>query len=223
MTKLILTNAIYFKASWMEPFDFFSTKNRPFRILTGKYIEAPFMTGTLLQDVCQFDGFKVLRLPYENDADKRRFSMCIFLPDADDGLPALFEKLGSESDFLDTHIQHNVRTLKEFWIPKFKISYGFKANKVLPFGSDLTEIAESSSGEKLSISFIHHKAFISVDEEGTEAAAVTDCGMDLGYFSPDRRPTIDFVADHPFLFVIREDVSGFVLFIGHVLNPLVED
>ncbi|KAF3974539.1 hypothetical protein CMV_002147 [Castanea mollissima] len=114
----------------------------------------------------------------------------------------------------------------EFRIPKFKISFGFEASKllkelglVLPFSgeADLTEMVDSLLGQNLYVSSIFHKSFIEVNEEGTEAAAASAAVIVLASLPP---PKMDFVADHPFLFLIREDLTGTVLLIGHVLNPL---
>ena len=173
------------------------------------------------QYVSAFDGFSVLGLPYKQGEDKRRFSMHIFLPEAKDGLPALVEKLGSESGFLDRYLPKQPVAVGDFRIPKFKISFGFEASEVLkslglvlPFQGGLTEMVDSPEGEKLYVSSIFHKSFIEVNEEGTEAAATS-----AGVIS-DRRMPITFVADRPFLFTIREETTGTVLFIGNLLNPL---
>uniref|UniRef100_A0A7N0ZWH9 Serpin domain-containing protein n=1 Tax=Kalanchoe fedtschenkoi TaxID=63787 RepID=A0A7N0ZWH9_KALFE len=230
MTRLILTNAIYFKGSWTRKFDASATRDHDFHLLTGGAVRAPFMTSREKQYVAEFDGFKVLELRYKQGGDNRQFSMYIFLPDAKDGLPALTEKLGSGSDFLDEHTPTSEVPLRQFLVPKFKISFGFEASEVLrglgivsPF-TDLECLSEmvdesTTSGQELYVSSIFHKSFIEVNEEGTEAAAVTTlCGV--GSAPGSRRMPTEFVADHPFLFVIRENMTRAVLFIGHVLNPL---
>lgn len=224
-TRLILTNAIYFKGSWTEKFDPSVTRDAEFHLLTGGAVKVPFMTSTKKQFAAVFDGFKVLGLPYKQGEDKRRFSMYIFLPDAKDGLHALAENLVSGSGFLDKHIPRTKVQVQQFLIPKFKISFEFEASKVLkglglesPFTGTggLTEMVEPPSGQDLYVSSIFHKSFIEVNEEGTEAAAATAAVIALKSLPM----TMDFVADHPFLFVIRENVTGVVLFIGHILNPL---
>ncbi|CAN1273826.1 At1g47710 [Linum perenne] len=178
------------------------------------------MTSKKKQFVSQSNGFKVLSLPYKQGEDKRRFSMCIFLPDSKDGLPALVEKFGSESGFLSRHLPQQK-------IPKFKISFGFEASNtlkglglVLPFSNeaDLTEMVESSvGGSNLSVSSIFHKSFIEVNEEGTEAGAASVGVISLRSLRVPEK--VDFVADHPFLFVIKEDLTGVVLFSGHIVDP----
>ncbi|XP_058223285.1 serpin-ZX-like [Rhododendron vialii] len=167
------------------------------------------------QLVSAFDGFKVLGLPYKQGEDKRGFSMYFFLPNAKDGLSALMEKVSSESGFLDRHLPYRRVTVGEFGIPKFKFSFGFQVSTVLkglglvlPFssGEGLIEMVDSPSvGRKLYISSIFHKACIEVNEEGTEAAAASACVMITSSVRPQ---VVDFVADHPFLFVIREDMTS---------------
>ncbi|OAY50881.1 serpin-ZX [Manihot esculenta] len=225
-TRLIFANALYFKGAWNEKFDASTTKDHDFYLLNGSSLHVPFMTSKKKQFISAFNGFKVLGLPYKQGEDKRSFSMYFFLPDAKDGLPALAEKVGSESGFLDHHLPQQRVEVGDFRIPKFKISFGFEASKtlkglglVLPFSGegDLTEMVDSSVGQNLYVSSIFHKTFIEVNEEGTEAAAASAGVVKLrGLLNTEK---LDFVADHPFLFLIREDMTGIVLFIGHVLDP----
>ncbi|KAL5209927.1 hypothetical protein ABZP36_005550 [Zizania latifolia] len=118
-------------------------------------------------------------------------------------------------------------TVGQFKLPKFKISFGFEASDLLkglglhlPFGTeaDLTEMVDSLAGQSLFVSSVFHKSFVEVNEKGTEAAAASAALVELR--SMPIGP-VDFVADHPFLFLIREDMTGVVLFIGHVVNPLL--
>ncbi|XP_068313566.1 serpin-ZX-like [Pyrus communis] len=226
-TRLIFANALYFKGAWTEKFDASQTKEHDFHLLDGSTVQVPFMTSRKKQYVSSFNGFSVLGLRYKQGEDKRCFSMYIFLPEARYGLPALVEKLGSESGFLDRHLPKQKSAVGDFRIPKFKISFGFEASNalkglglVLPFGGEggLTEMVDSPEGKNLYVSSIFHKSFIEVNEEGTEAAAATAGVIKLLCLEVPR--TVDFVADRPFLFLIKEELTGTVLFIGHVLNPL---
>ncbi|GAV83700.1 Serpin domain-containing protein [Cephalotus follicularis] len=203
MTKLIFASALYFKGSWNEKFDASKTKDHDFYLLSGSTVTVPFMASEKKQLVRAFDGFKVLGLPYKQ------------------------EKVGSDLGFLNHHLPYERVELGVFKIPRFKILYGFEASNflkglglVLPFSEGgLTEMVDSPDGSNLHVSSIFHKSFIEVNEEGTEAAAASAGVIALrGLRFGDK---IDFVADHPFLFLIREDMTGVVLFVGNVLNPLV--
>ncbi|XP_059436845.1 serpin-ZX-like [Corylus avellana] len=226
-TRFVLANALYFKGTWNQKFDASATKEYDFYLLNGCSVQVPFMTSKKKQVARAFDGFKVLRHHYKRGVDERFFSLYFFLPDAKDGLPSLVEKVCSESSFLYRHLPHQEIELGVFRIPKFKISFGFEASNVLkglglvlPFCAtgNLTEMVDSQVGQELYVSGIFHKSFIEVNEEGTGAAAISATGNQRR--SVHRIEKIDFVADHPFLFLIREDRSGMILFVGHVLNPI---
>ncbi|KAK7283319.1 hypothetical protein RIF29_12755 [Crotalaria pallida] len=227
-TRLIFANALYFKGAWNEKFDASITKDSDFHLLNGNSVKVPFMISKKKQFISAFDGFKVLGLPYKQGEDKRQFSMYLFLPDAKDGLSALIEKVGSESGFLERKLPHEKVEVGDFRIPRFKISFGFETSNllkelglVLPFsGGDLTAMVDSPVGQNLYVSSIFHKSFIEVNEEGTEAAAASAATIQLRSLIISTK--IDFVADHPFLFLVREDMTGTILFTGQVLNPLVE-
>ncbi|XP_010059776.2 serpin-ZX [Eucalyptus grandis] len=226
-TRLIFANALHFKGAWNEKFNSSKTRDNDFFLLNGSSVQVPFMTSKNKQILQEYDGFKVLGLPYKQGKDRRHFSMYLFLPNARDGLLALVEKISSEFDFLDRHLPHKEVEVGEFRIPKFKISFGFEASKdlkklglVLPFlgQGGLMEMVDSPEGRSLYVSSIFHKSFIEVNEEGTEAAAASAGVVTLR--SIDLPEKIDFVADHPFSFLVREDTTGAILFLGQVLNPL---
>ncbi|CAI0465338.1 unnamed protein product [Linum tenue] len=238
-TRLVFANALYFKGAWNDKFDASATKDHDFHLLSGSSIKVPFMTSKKKQFVSQFDGFKVLSLPYKQGEDKRRFSMQgeedkpgfsmhIFLPDSQHGLPALVERAGSEPGFSSRHIPRRRELVGEFRIPRFKLSFGFDAwntlkglGLVLPFSNEaeLNEMVDSSvvGSSTLSLSSLFHKSVVEVNEEGTEAAA-TSVGVICSRSLPER---IDFVADHPFMFLITEGLTGRVLFSGHVTTGKV--
>jgi serpin B len=228
-TRLILSNALYFKGAWSEKFDPSITKKDEFHLLDGTTIQAPFLSSTKKQYISSYDDFSVLKLPYHQGGDRRQFSMYVFLPSSKDGIWSLTEKISSGTQFLDQHIPHDKVKLNKFKLPKFKISFGFESSEALkglglelPFSQsgDLTEMVDSAVGKDLYIDSVFHKAFVEVNEEGTEAAAASAAVVQLRsmFFGG---PT-EFVADHPFVFIIREDLTGVVLFVGHVLNPLFE-
>ncbi|KAK1395722.1 SERPIN domain-containing protein [Heracleum sosnowskyi] len=226
-TKIVFANAIYFKGSWVDPFHVWETETFDFNLLNDGCVQVPFMTNHMMDAyISAFDDFKVLKLPYMRVRDTRKISMYIFLPDAKDGLPTLVDKLSSESGFLERHLPNHSQVLGKFWIPKFKVSFGFEAKEALKeFGviepfipGGLDKMVDSEKIELLYVSNIFQKSSIEVNESGTEAAASSRLSMCGGGCPPVR---IDFVADHPFLFFIREDTTGVVLFVGQVLNPLV--
>ncbi|KAH7846981.1 hypothetical protein Vadar_020438 [Vaccinium darrowii] len=145
------------------------------------------------QLVSAFDGFNVLGIPYKQGEDKRRFSMYFFLPKAKDGLSSLMEKVSSESGFLDRHLLYQER----WWT------------------------AALLAGRKLYVSSIFHKSFIEVNEEGTEAAAASAAVVTTEFYFWEE--TIDFVADHPFLFVITEDMTVEIAVVQLVLSISVNN
>ncbi|TQD76866.1 hypothetical protein C1H46_037606 [Malus baccata] len=228
-TMLVISNALYFKGLWKDKFKASKTKEYDFHLINGTSVKAQFMTSDEDQFVKAFDGFKVLKLHYARGKDRRRkFSMYLLLPNTRDGLPSLVERVCTEPNFLDRYCPETQVEVGDFKVPRFKFSSSFKASDilkdlglVLPFNGegDLTEMVESSPDGAT----MFHKSFIEVNEEGTEAAAVSsyvDMYFCYGPLSP--RKKIDFVADHPFMFFIREEKTETVMFIGQVLNPLEE-
>ncbi|KAF7047897.1 hypothetical protein CFC21_056751 [Triticum aestivum] len=229
-SRLVLGNALYFKGAWTEEFDASKTKDGKFHLLDGSSVQAPFMSSTNEQYISSCDNMKVLKLPYRQGGDMRQFSMYILLPEANDGLWNLAEKVSSEPEFLEKHTPTEKVPVRHFKLPKFKISFGFEASSLLkglglhlPFSgeADLSEMVDSAEEQNLCVSSVFHKSFVEVNEKGTEAAAATAAVVMLESLPLDPPMEIDFIADHPFLFMIREDLTGVVLFVGHVVNPLL--
>ncbi|XP_042044840.1 serpin-ZX-like [Salvia splendens] len=133
LTRLVFANAVYFKGTWGNKFDANLTRDADFHLLNGSSIRAPFMTNWDKQYVGFFDGFKVLKLPYRHGSgDTRRFSMCIYLPDARDGLPSLVERVCSEPGFVERHLPDDEEMdLAEFCMPKFEMGFEFEVSMVL--------------------------------------------------------------------------------------------
>ena len=220
-TRLALVNAIYFKGSWMKKFDPNTTQPGDFQVTPSKKVSVPMMY--------QSDKFKyfesqnldcqMVELPYAGE----KMSMIVLLPNKVDGLSKLEESLSFEQ--LDTAINH----LKTAWsedvevtLPKFKLAEKFSLKDVLsqmgatdmfnPARADFTGIC----GGNLYVSEVVHKAFVDVNEEGTEAAAATGIGIML--MSMPMNPI--FRADHPFLFLIHHNETGAILFLGRMATPL---
>jgi serpin B len=217
MTRLVLTNAIYFKGNWASQFDEEKTKEAPFTLLTGNKISVPMMNQTSEFKYMETRHLQVLELPYVDN----ELSMVIFLPKEFDGLSE-FEKeltIQNVSEWLAKLRKREVIVS----IPKFKMTSQFSLAGVLGsmgMTDAFTARADFSgiSGHRdLFISAIIHKAYVDVNEEGTEAAAATAVVMKITAIGPDRTPV--FRADHPFLFLIRDNHSDSILFIGRVMNP----
>ncbi|KAF7048055.1 hypothetical protein CFC21_056872 [Triticum aestivum] len=239
-TDVVLGNAIYFKGKWDLPFYQRMTKDRPFHRLDGTTVDAPFMRNSGRHFIAVYDGFKVLKLRYEMPRAKPlgwtvnfkkttpRYSMCIFLPDAYDGLQGLVEEITSRPTFLHEHLPTSQVRVGEFGVPKFKLSFQSSVIQtlkhlglLLPFGmgADLSDMVEDDgSGLPLVVNDVFHKAVIEVNEQGTEAAADTTTKI-YGLAMPRPTPTTDFVADHPFAYFIFEEASGAIIFAGHVVDP----
>ncbi|KAH7849234.1 hypothetical protein Vadar_014989 [Vaccinium darrowii] len=230
-TALFLANALYFKGTWEQNcgFDVNRTEKRDFYLLNGEIVSLSFMTSHNMYACGSFDGFKVLEIPYENGKCKRHFSMYFFLPNEKDGLQNLLEKLINSDP--NMYLSLPKVELNNFWIPKFKFSYTFDVSKAMTDTGttlsfmknpeDLSEMMHIRKGAPIGGSKIIQKACIEIDEKGTEAVAITydsvsecDCDDD-----DETEPLISFVANHPFVFMIREAKSGLNFFTGVVLDP----
>ncbi|CAK7335295.1 unnamed protein product [Dovyalis caffra] len=210
--RLVLANALYFKGSWDQPFNPSKTQHRNFHFLDGKIVQVPFMTGNIYEQYHwrTFDGYRVLQLPNQGGEETRKLSMYFFLPDEKDGLPNLVKMFNSKPGFLNQQFNLRLKELDDFWIPKFKFSFEFEASETKkelglhrPFcPGELKEMVNSSSSEKLYLLKVFQKSYTEVNDEGTEAAASTAASIILCCAT---YPAPSFVADHPFMFIIREE------------------
>jgi serpin B len=226
-TRLVLVNAIYFLGDWAEPFEKGATRPSAFRLSAKDTKDVPTMNRTDSYRIAARDGVTALELPYAGG----QMSMIVLLPDAVDGLAAM------ESAMTDTKLDAIVRDLKQerVWVslPKFTIAPALSLSlrdDLMGLGmrsafdrdrADFTGIANPpNKADRLFISQVFHKGFVRVDEKGTEAAAATAVSMArAGGMPAEPRP---FKADHPFSFVIRDNASGLILFLGRVLDPTTE-
>lgn len=218
-TRLVLTNAIYFKSAWANSFTKEATRLGPFTRLSGDKAEVPMMHQTERFGYLKADGLQVVELPYERNA----LSMVILLPDKVDGLNEL-EK-GLAADKLTAWRGQMKRRQVELTLPKFKMTSEFALKDVLSSLGMLyafTTAADFSGmdgSKNLSIQHVIHKAFVDVNEEGTEAAAATAIAIGVTSIQVDPEPPVVLKVDHPFVFAIRENQTGSILFIGRVVTP----
>jgi serpin B len=218
-TRLVLINAIYFKGIWASQFEARLTENEPFHMSLEKSVTAPLMRQTHDFRYAESPGLQVLELPYAGGD----LSMLVLLPSMVDGLGDLEAGLTAENL---TSWTANLKSHKvAVFLPKFKSTSEFKlAGTLAALGmSDVFSGRADFSGmdgrKDLFISDVIHKAFVEVNEEGTEAAAATAIVM-VGSAAPSNlRPIPVFRADHPFLFLIRDNRNGSVLFLGRVTDP----
>ena len=216
-TRLVLTNAIYFNASWLWQFNPRDTEVRPFHLAGGGTVAVPMMTETTKEfyGYARGDGYQVIDVPYSWG----ELSMAILLPDEG--------KLGEFEDSLDSEILDRVIDEIEIGyvtltMPLFKFESEFSLGGALAemgmpdaFASG-ADFSGMTGSRDLWISEVVHKAFVSVDEEGTEAAAATAVATnDSG---PVKEPIVVTV-DRPFIFLIRDAGTGTILFLGRVSNP----
>lgn len=217
-TRLVLTNAIYFKGNWAMPFDKTLTENADFWIRPGEKILTPMMHQRQMFAYAENETLQMLEMPYNGD----ELSLLIFLPKAQDGLAEIETALSSEQ--INIWLSDlSVREV-EVYLPTFKFAATFNLSQTLAaMGmpdafSEQADFSGMEAAKQLSISEVIHKAFVEVNEEGTEAAAAT--GVVVGVTSiQEPSPTPIFNADHPFFFLIRDNALRSVLFMGRVVDP----
>lgn len=211
MTALVLTNAIYFKAAWAKPFALEITRDGEFFPLNGSAVTVPMMTTP--QETFGFveqEGYQAVELPYEGEA----LSMLVILPNVD-----RFSQV--EAGLSGTMIEHVVSSLQPTelavtmprWQTKFRTELGGvlqQMGMVDAFGD--ADFSGITGSRDLRISLVIHEATVTVDEEGTEATAATAVVMSYGV--PQR-----MVVERPFIYVIRDNETGAIIFAGRVMNP----
>ncbi|MFP3975806.1 MAG: serpin family protein, partial [Dehalococcoidia bacterium] len=213
-TRLVLTNAIYFNAAWQYPFSEDLTKDGPFYLLDGEQVTVPMMQQTESFGYTEGEGYQAVELRY----DGGKLSMVILLPE-DGNFEDFEESLQAQGidDIIDELYNAQV-TLK---MPKFEFESKFSLKDTLSEmgmpvafsgGADFSGMIGSPD---LFIDEVLHKAFVSVDEAGTEAAAATAVAMQCGM--PAQQ--VDVTIDRPFIFLIRDIDTGAILFVGRVPNP----
>ncbi len=217
--RLVLTNAIYFKAAWAEPFRKEATKDEDFHLADGKTAQVPIMHRADHLLYWDEGTFEAVELPYLG----KDVSMEILVPKEAKGLAALEARVTAAD--LDAWRGNLKSTMVTIGLPRFKTTCAFDLNGELKamgmkdaFVYPAADFTGMSETRELYIGFVIHKAFVDVNEEGTEAAAATAVGMRAGGRPPE---PIRLQIDRPFLFLIRDAKTGSILFMGRILDPRV--
>jgi serpin B len=217
-TRLVLTNAIYFNAAWHEPFDKSGTRDEPFYLLNGETVSVPMMHQTADFGYAAGQGYQAVELPY----DRRELSMVILLPD--EGAFGSFEE-SLDAEVVDQAVAKLGKRKLVLTMPKFEFDSDFSLGEALqtlgmPTAfSGAADFSGMTGGRDLFISDVIHKAFVSVDEEGTEAAAATAVMMAELAAPLEEEEPLEVTIDRPFVFLIRDIKTGTVLFVGRLLSP----
>ena len=244
-TRLVLVNAMYLKAEWAYPFDPDRTAGRAFRTLAGTTVTVPTMTRLGGQDIALASGtgWQATELRYANPPDGRTLAMTLILPDdlraferslTSEGLAAIGRAIAVEQDRISKSTEgtgtdscgtypYNV----ELYLPRFGVDTRAGLNDPLaalgmPIAFDpmRADFSGMTTADRLYIAFVVHQANIDVDEKGTEAAAATVVGMDVGGCTgPSPLTTRTLRLDHPFMFLLRDVETGAILFMGRVTDP----
>ena len=218
LTIMFLINAIYFNGSWTYEFNEDDTETAPFYLAGGSQIDCQMMSHKNEHLYFSNSSFQACDLPYGNES----FRMMIILPTADTDIDSLIQQL--DATVWNNWMGQFVKTEINLYLPKFKLEYGQSLNKTLsnlgmsiafdPYNANFTRI---NPDYQMYISNVKHKTYIDVNEEGTEAAAVTSVEITLTAFPGDGIPTMRI--NRPFIFAIHEIQSGSILFMGKIIKP----
>jgi serine protease inhibitor len=214
-----LMNAVYFNGKWTQSFDQSLTVDGDFHLSDESVYKVPMMHQSSEYPYYENEDFQAVGLPYGDG----HMSMYVFLPRQGSDIESFVKSLSEENwtAWMDS-FQNKEGAIT---LPRFKVEYGKELNDVLinmgmgiafdDYGANFSEMA--SGGEDLFISRVLQKTYIDVNEEGTEAAAVTYIGMGVTSVRPDQ--TFVMNVDRPFFFAIRDNTTGTLLFMGSIANP----
>jgi serpin B len=225
-TRLVLVNAIYLRAPWVEPFLESATKPRPFHVGGGPALEVPTMLRQGRLGYARRDGYSVVTIPYSGND----LHFLVLLPDATNGLAALEAKLtpellaaaaGPTTAELILHLPRLKLEPPVFKLGRVLRTLGMRSAFDQPRGSaNFDRMAPRRPDDYLRISEVFHKTFLALDEKGTEAAAATAVTMvRVTSVAVDQSKPIEVRVDHPFLFAIQHRPSGACLFLGRITDP----
>jgi serpin B len=219
LTRLVLTNAIYFLGAWQEQFNSDITRPGPFTVEPGTTVEVPFMFQKERFWYAEYETLQVLEMRYKGG----NLGMAVILPREPDGLAGFEEKLNADvlKELLGSLRGREVMV----YFPKFKIESRFSLRQMLmrlgmgdAFHEERADFTGMTADERLHISDVIHKTYVDVNEEGTEAAAATAVIMGTKMAELHEEPPT-FRADHPFIFLIRDVDTGTILFMGRLTEP----
>jgi len=216
MTRAVITNAVYFLGNWTVQFDENLTKEDDFKISEQKTVKAPMMNIEQNFNYASTNNLQILQMSYKGDD----LSMLVLLP-KDNDLLSLEKKLSVEN--LNDWKSNLAKKQVNVYLPKFKLETTYSLVENLTnmgmssvFVSGQADLSGINKDADLYVTGVFHKAFVAVDEKGTEAAAAT--GIVVGITSVGPQPEI-FRADHPFIFLIQDERTGLILFMGKVMDP----
>jgi serpin B len=247
-TDLVLANAVYFKGSWLDPFNYCYTSPGKFYRLDGSHVEPSFMWKLTTMYISCMDGFKVLKLPYGPEREYQpvegtpykirrgpratsvksgnatQFSMFVFLPDKPDGISTMVDLITSAPGYLYSVLPTETK-LVNLKLPKMEISFDWNLGKdlrrlglTLPFSAEVGDLRGMYKNDNGRPTFLTKVAHKAVIKVNEE-------GTEAAAVLPSLRggggpvPDMVFVADHPFTFMIMEERSGVIVFAGHILDP----
>jgi serpin B len=220
-SRLVLADAIWFSGAWSNPFEPDATSDADFHLSDGATVTVPFMTLRAHLPYTRGDGFQVIEFPYAGSG----FTFTVILPDE-----GQFDTVdaGLDADTLNAALDQLSTTEIDVYLPKFEFDFGASLAEPLqalgmtdafdPTLADFIDMVDGTPPEPLYIGDVLHKAFITVDEKGTEAAAATVVEMAAGA-APNETEPPEIRIDRPFLFAIRDTQTGAILFFGRVTNP----
>jgi len=221
-TRLVLTNAIYFKGDWEIPFTKEGTRDVPFTLLDGKAVQAPTMHHQAHFKYLETPALQAIELPYKGG----RLAMLVLLPAKTSSVDALIKDLSAEN--LSSLATRMAPELCNLALPKFKLAWGTKdlveplkaLGMKLAFNEDHADFSGMTGKKELFIKYVLHKACVDVDEKGSEAAAATAVIMAAPTgVAPRPQKVNEMHIDRPFVFMIRDTTTGQVLFTGRITDP----
>ena len=225
LTRLVITNAIYFKGTWVKQFDTAKTVERDFHVTPSQAVRVQMMSRTdkdAMYWYTETDTLQVLGMPYAQ-RNGRELSMLVLLPKGHT-VEAVGHSLDAQS-VADLNQALEYRRVHVYF-PRFRMETTYGLNEVLSdmgmpgaFIWGVSDLSGMDGTRDLFIDCVFHKAYMDVNEEGTEAAAATAVGVAMAYSQIPMEPIPVFCADHPFIFLIQESDTGNILFMGRMMNP----